>query len=184
VVYKFLKEDEENKIKIFGNNFLDAGECLNIYGDQYVGKTTLCFYIIKNNPNKNVVYVASEVLDPLYRTKLRELTNNKVYILDCFNVESLVKIIEEVPTDIVIVDSLTAMNYITNKKDLEKLFDVINKKRIHLILVSQIRSFDGKEYYEHKKILDFFSFKTKVEKKLDWIVLDNKEKIPFSDVWC
>ena len=184
MVYKFLKEDEEDKIKIFGNSSLDAGECLNIYGDQYVGKTTLCFYIIKNNPNKNVVYVASEVLDPLYRTKLRELTNNKVYILDCFNVESLVKIIEEVPTEIVVIDSLTAMNYIADKKDLEKLFGIISQKKIHLILVSQIRSFKGKEYYEHKKILDFFSYKIKVEKKLDCMVLDKKEKIPFSDIWC
>lgn len=169
-------------IKITNNIFLKKGESLNIFGDSYVGKTTMCFYIIKQNPEKSVVYVNSEHLSPKYRKKLITLAKD-IYILDCFNIDWLVSMLEQLKFDIVVIDSLTAMNYIENKKKLSELFDIITEKKINMILVSQIREYKGRKYYEHRKLLNFFSYKMHITKNKKEMILDDKIKIKFDEIW-
>ena len=184
MVFDFLDEKIDKAIKIYDDNFLSSGECLNIYGDYYSGKTSLCFNIIKNNTDKKIIYLVSEILDPIYLNRLYELSvNDNIYLLHCINIKSLINILNKTPVEIVIIDSLTAMDYIEEKKDIEKLFKIIRNKNINLIMVSQIREYNNQQFYEHKKILDFFSFKVKVEKNDDYIVLNGNNKIKLKEIW-
>jgi len=178
----FLQSGKESKIKIVDDLYLRGGECINLYGDQYVGKTSFCFYVVKNNPKKKVIYVDTEILTPLYRDKLNSLSDN-VYILKCSNIKSLKTLLKDLNADLIIVDSITAMNYIENKKEISDLFDFVEENKLNLILISQIREFNDKQYYEHKKLLDFFSYRIKTEKYEDSISLDNKYKINFNEIW-
>jgi predicted ATP-dependent serine protease len=171
-----------NSIKLYDDYYLKESECINIYGEDYSGKTSLCFYIIKQNPDKKIAYVCSENLDNMYKNKLHELSNN-VYLTHCNEVKRLIKILDIMPIELVIVDSITAMAYIDNNKDIELLFNLINDKNINMIIVSQSRKYEGKEYFEHYKILNFFSQRIKVEKQEEYLILNQNKKINFNEIW-
>jgi RNase H-fold protein (predicted Holliday junction resolvase) len=75
------------------------------------------------------------------------------------------------------------MAYIDNNKDIELLFNLINDKNINMIIVSQSRKYEGKEYFEHYKILNFFSQRIKVEKQEEYLILNQNKKINFNEIW-
>jgi predicted ATP-dependent serine protease len=172
----------KSSIKIYEDNYLKESEIINIYGEDYCGKTSLCFYIIKQNPDKKIAYVCSENIDNIYIKKLQELSNN-VYLTRCNEINELRKILEIMPIDLVIVDSLTAMAYIDNSKDIEQLFNLINNKKMNMIVVSQSRKYEGKEYFEHYKILNFFGQRIKVEKQDEYLILNQNKKININEIW-
>ena len=170
---------KENFIKLYDDNYLKKSECINIYGEDYSGKTTLCLYIIKQNSNVKIAYICSENIDNMYINKIHELSNN-VYLVHCNEINQLKKIIEIMPIDLVIIDSITAMSYIDNSKDIELLFNLIDDKKMNMIIVSQSRNYDGKEYFEHYKILNFFGQRIKVEKQDEYLILNKNKKIKIS----
>jgi archaellum biogenesis ATPase FlaH len=174
--------NKNNSIKLYDDNYLKESEIVNIYGEDYSGKTSLCFYIIGQNPDKKIAYVCSENIDRMYTDKLRELSNN-VYMVHCNEINQLKKILEIMPIDLVIVDSLTAMAYIDNSKDIEQLFNLINDKNMNMIVVSQSRKYEGNEYFEHYKILNYFGQRIKVEKQDEHLILNQNKKINLNKIW-
>jgi len=169
-------------LRIYNNIYLREGESINIYGAQYVGKTSFCFYIIKNNSNKKIVYFASEILDKLYKKKLETIQEN-IYLVNNTNIKDTIDIINEINPELIIIDSLTAMQYISEKNNLSRLFNLVDEKRMNLVLVSQIRNYEGKEYYEHKKILDYFAYKINIETDGKHMILNKEYKIKYNEIW-
>lgn len=178
----FLDKIIHKGIKIIDGIQLKQGESVHIYGEPFVGKTTMCFYIIKQNPEKTVVYVNSENLSPKYTRKLKTLSNN-VYILNCFNIDWLLSMLEQLRFDFVVIDSLTAMNYIENKKKLAELFDIVIEKKMNMVLVSQVRENKGRKYYEHRKLLNFMSYQIDIHKDGPDMVLNGEHRIEFEEIW-
>jgi predicted ATP-dependent serine protease len=178
----FINKIVNKGIKIIDGVYLKQGESVHIYGEPFVGKTTMCFYIIKQNPEKSVVYVNSENLSPKYTRKLKTLSNN-VYILNCFNIDWLLSILEQLHFDYLIVDSLTAMNYIANKKKLAELFDIVIDKKMNMVLVSQVRENKGRKYYEHRKLLNFMSYRIDIRKEGTEMILNDEHAIDFDEIW-
>jgi ABC-type dipeptide/oligopeptide/nickel transport system ATPase component len=177
-----LFNSSKKTLKIYEHKWIKEGEAINIVGEPYCGKTTTCFYIIKNNSIKNVIYIASETLDKNYKHVLHKICNS-IYLLNMFDLRRINEIIEQMPIELVVIDSLTALRDMKSLKDLEKLFTIIQEKRINIIVVSQVRGFDDKIFYENKKILDFFSFRLNVEKQEDCFVLEKIIKIRYDEIW-
>lgn len=176
----FLVEKKDS-IKLYADFYLKQGESLNIYGDSYVGKTTFCFYVIKRNKEKKIAYVASEPLDPCYRNKLESLAKH-IYELPCINIKRIKELISEIPMDLIIIDSLTALEYIEQKKDLADFFKTIEDKNINSIVVSQIRNYKEKKSYEHSKLLNFCAYKAEIKKHDGFFIVDSN-KIDFNEIW-
>jgi ABC-type dipeptide/oligopeptide/nickel transport system ATPase subunit len=179
--FNFIISNKDS-IQIYDDNYLKESECINIYGEDYCGKTSLCFYIIKQNHDKKIAYVCSENIDEIYKNKLHELSNN-VYLVHCNKIHELKTILEIMPMDLVIIDSITAMAYIDDNKDIEQLFNLINEKKMNMIIISQSRNYNGKEYFEHHKILNFFSQRIKVEKDKEYLILNQMKKINLNEIW-
>ena len=172
-------------LKIINDIHLKEGEILNIYGEPYSGKTSLCFYIMKKNINKNCLFVASEILDFNYLDILADIfKKNKMdlYITNVSELWLIIDFIKEMPIDYVIIDSITAVK-IDDKKTIEKLYDIIQKKKINAIIVSQTRNYKGKISYGNSKLINFYSYKIKVEKNNDKLILNNKYSLDLNKIW-
>jgi len=174
-------DNKKNSLLIHGDMWLKEGECLNIYGDADCGKTTMCFEIVKNNPNKLCLYADTEPLTPHYRETLNKLAK-KVYITNATKLQNITGYIMKLPVDFVVIDSVTALQYITDKKIIEDFFKAVEMKKINAILVSQLREYQNKEYFENEKVLNFYSYRLKVEKK-DKDFVFNGNKIETISIW-
>jgi len=174
----------KRKIKLYDNIYLEEGESAHIYGEPYCGKTTLCFNIIKNNPHKKIAYVQSEKLEQRYLQKLYTLSKY-VYLVDlnCSRTLSLPQILQLIPIDVIIVDSITALYAADDNDMIAQLLNTITTKNIFAVYVSQMREFNKKEFYEHQKTLNYFARRIKVEKVNDYMILNKKHKIKFDSIW-
>ena len=69
-------EEPKQTIKIINDIILKEGDIVNIYGEPYCGKTSTCFYVVKQNPDKKILYVQAEQLTAHYEQKLNQLSKN------------------------------------------------------------------------------------------------------------
>jgi predicted ATP-dependent serine protease len=178
----FLSQNQKRSMKIFDDTFLNEGECINISGGPYVGKTTFCFYLVKQNKDMKIAYVQSESLSPKYQRKLKSISNN-IYLIECFDIDKLKEILQKFEIDAVIIDSLTAMAYIDHKKKLMELFDIILNKKANMVIVSQTRNAGEQKYYEHKKLLNFLSYNFEIEKESDEMIINKELRIKYNEIW-
>jgi RecA/RadA recombinase len=176
------KFKSKKTLRITNNMQLREGEIVNIYGNPYVGKTTFCFYIVKQNLNKKCLYVASEELNETYKNVLKEINSN-VFISYSKKLKNINNFVSVLPIDYVIIDSITALEYIENQKVIDEFFNIIITKKLNAIIVSQMKNYGNKETYEHNKLINFACYKLKIEKNNDQIILNGKNKIDFKEVW-
>lgn len=171
----------------YGDMWLHEGESLNIYGDALSGKTTICLHIIKQfntaNIDRQIAYVRSEPVDGKYFEKLKQLDKNNINLIETHDISHVSDMIKKINFGLVIIDSLTALKYIDLKKEIDTFFKIVEEKKMNAIVVSQGRYYYDKETYEHKKILDFYAFKVKIEKHDEKLILNNNSSIKISDVW-
>lgn len=171
-------------LKIFDDVILEEGEIINIYGEPYVGKTLMCYHIIKNNPNKTVMYLDSE--NSLYNT-LENIGKKVSVIYSLVNDLSLIKNMLKINIDIAdyfIIDSITATDMEDGDK-VSNLLQVINMIQIfnkNLIIVSQVRGINDRVIYENKKYLDYMAYKAEVKSIDGGCIVNNKYKINLQEV--
>lgn len=152
----------KDTLDIFNGITLKEGDIVNIYGESFVGKTLFCYWVMHNNQTKTVAYFDTEsspydVINKMIGEIpiLYTVNNDLDKILDI--IQSTIDI-----CDYYVIDSFTATDFEQRKKTLLQICNVVKKNNKNLLLVSQIREYDGKQYYEYKKFLDFCSFKANI----------------------
>lgn len=159
-----LQRQPEQTLKII-NGFIKEGEIINIFGEPFVGKTLFCYWIINNNPRKSVFYFDTEAsLYPFLNKAGKEINIIYTTINDIKKIfECIKKTINLV--DYFVIDSLTATIMENNKNVLLNIFSFIKKNKKNLILVSQVREWNGQIFYDYKRFLNFFCYKAKIDEK-------------------
>lgn len=152
----------QETIKVNGKTLVE-GDIVNLFGEDYTGKTKMCYDIIENNIEKAVLYIDTE--NSMY-PRLEELGKKTAILYSNFNKMSDIKKIiltSIVPIDYVIIDSLTAVELEKYSTDLLDLFNVIKKNNKNLILVSQVRSYKDQVSYGFKKLLNFYAYNFEIK---------------------
>jgi len=152
-----FSEDNKETIVVKGKRLLQ-GDIVNIYGEDYVGKTTECYNIIENNKEYSVMYFDTE--NSLY-PKLEKMAEEiDVLYSNESNINSMLKMIDDTTEaiDYYIIDSITAVNE-NNVMRLMELFNLIKKNKKNLILVSQVRSINEKISYDYEKLINYYAYK-------------------------
>lgn len=150
-------EDNKETIIVKDKRLLQ-GDIVNIYGEDYVGKTTECYDIIENNKEYSVMYFDTE--NSLY-PKLEEMAKEiDVLYSNESNINNMLKMINNTigTIDYYIIDSITAVNENSVMKLME-LFNTIKKNKKNLILVSQVRSINEKISYDYEKLINYYAYK-------------------------
>ncbi len=152
-----FSEESKETIIVKGKRLLQ-GDIVNIYGEDYVGKTTECYEIIENNKEYSVMYFDTE--NSLY-PKLEEMAKEiDVLYSNESNINNMLKMINGTikVIDYYVIDSITAVNDNSVIKLME-LFNTIKKNKKNLILVSQVRSINEKVSYDYEKLIDYYAYK-------------------------
>jgi predicted ATP-dependent serine protease len=152
-----FSEDNKETIVVKGKRLLQ-GDIVNIYGEDYVGKTTECYNIIENNKEYSVMYFDTE--NSLY-PKLEKMAEEiDVLYSNESNINNMLKMIDDTTEaiDYYIIDSITAVNE-NNVMRLMELFNLIKKNKKNLILVSQVRSINEKISYDYEKLINYYAYK-------------------------
>jgi predicted ATP-dependent serine protease len=152
-----FSEDNKETIVVKGKRLLQ-GDIVNIYGEDYVGKTTECYNIIENNKQYSVMYFDTE--NSLY-PKLEKMAEEiDVLYSNESNINNMLKMIDDTTEaiDYYIIDSITAVNE-NNVMRLMELFNLIKKNKKNLILVSQVRSINEKISYDYEKLINYYAYK-------------------------
>ncbi len=152
-----FSEDNKETIIVKGKRLLQ-GDIVNIYGEDYVGKTTECYNIIENNKQYSVMYFDTE--NSLY-PKLEKMAEEiDVLYSNESNINSMLKMIDDTTEaiDYYIIDSITAVNE-NNVMRLMELFNLIKKNKKNLVLVSQVRSINEKISYDYEKLINYYAYK-------------------------
>lgn len=152
-----FSEDNKETIVVKGKRLLQ-GDIVNIYGEDYVGKTTECYNIIENNKEYSVMYFDTE--NSLY-PKLEKMAEEiDVLYSNESNINNMLKMIDDTTEaiDYYIIDSITAVNE-NNVTRLMELFNLIKKNKKNLILVSQVRSINEKISYDYEKLINYYAYK-------------------------
>lgn len=168
-----LGQRPKDTLKIYDDIILKEGEMVNIYGEPYSGKTLLCYWIMKNNPDKSVFYIDTESTPYPFLEKIgKEIT---LIYSQHKDINTLIDIITKSIQyiDYIIVDSVTAMIIEKSENKLFELLSVIKKYKKNLILVSQLREYNEQKFYEYKKLLNFFSYKAEVNMEGGTLVVNN-----------
>jgi len=161
---------------------LNVGEIVNIYGEPYVGKTSSAFYILGQNSELSFLYFATEPFDKPYKEALLK-KNKKIYFSELKDLKAILNSIKMMKVNVVI-DSLNGIIYEEdNDKVLAEIFETIVKFDLNMIVISQIKNYDREEWYDSKKILDFYAYKIKVEKNGDYFDLNKDYPIAFKEIW-
>ena len=176
-----LMGKERKGIHVFSKR-LNVGEIVNIYGEPYVGKTSSAFYILGQNPEIPFLYFATESFDQPYKDALLK-RNKKIYFSKLKDLKAILNSIKMMKINVVI-DSLNGITYEEdNDKILAEVFETVVNFDLNMIVVSQIKNYNREEWYDSKRILDFFAYKIKVEKKGDYFDLNKECPIAFKEIW-
>jgi KaiC/GvpD/RAD55 family RecA-like ATPase len=175
-----LDKRPEPTVNIYDNITLKGGEMVNIYGEPFSGKTPLCYWIINNNPDKTVFYFDTECSPYPFLEKTGK--NIPIVYSNAKEIEKIVDIIIRSIDllDYIVIDSLTGVILEAHEKRLLDMISVIKKSKKNLVVVSQLREYNQKKFYEHKKLLNFFSYKAEVKREgglsvvNDHFVIDEK----------
>ena len=121
-------------------------------------------------------------MDKPYKDALLK-KNRKIYYSEFKDLKTILANIKLLKMNVVI-DSLNGITYEEdNDKVLAEIFEVVVKFDLNMIVISQVKNYDREEWYDSKKILDFYAYKIKVEKKGDYLDLNKECLIAFKEIW-
>lgn len=175
-----LDKTPEPTINLYDGIVLKQGEMVNVFGEPFSGKTLLCYWIINNNPDKTVFYFDTECSPYPYLERAGE--DIPIVYSNAKEADKMLDIIIRSIDllDYVIIDSLTGVILEQHERKLLDMITLIKKNKKNLIVVSQFREYNQEKFYEHKKLLNFFSYKAEVKREggvtvvNDHFVIDEK----------
>jgi len=155
----------QDTLNIVDGVVIKEGDIVNVYGEPFVGKTLFCYWLINNNSDKAVVYFDTEATPYPFLGVMGKHVN--IIYTNQNDAEEILKLMQRLVNDVdyFIIDSLTATVIEENANVLLRIFNLVKRNKKNLILVSQVREWNGEVFYDYKRLLNFFCYKAKIEEK-------------------